>query len=609
VSKTEKPIKRILGISALDKDATACIYVDGEWKAIAEERLSRVKMHAGFPKRAIVELLKCTGLRPEDLHQVVYPFMPWWMEGSSMLYGYLHDIPFTLTNNTPWDSRLRHLRTYWKWCIDAISDHRKYHYELMYELSSMGLHHKLTRIEHHASHAATAYLTSGFDEALALTFDWYGGGLSGSVNLFNSKGIKRIYNFRYPHSMGLFYAQVTSALGFKSSQHEGKIVGLAAFGDSRILGPALLERFVCQRGNFHYRSGMDPEFSKNLAKRFPREDVAAAYQYVLETIICRITSYWLKKTGLHDVVLAGGVAANVKLNQRIADLEEVQHIFIHPNMGDGGTCVGAILAFLLGNGDMKSKEWETCYLGPNFSNEQMEAAIKQAGLVPNHSENIEKDIAKILADGKVVARFAGAMEYGPRALGNRSILYPATDAKVNKWLNERLGRTEFMPFAPVTLFEHYQGHYINIDKSLASTRFMTITCDCTDLMKKESPAAVHVDGTARPQIIRREDNPNFYSILEEYYKLTGIPTLINTSFNMHEEPIVCTPEDAVRAFLEGNLDYLSIGPFIVPRKSRDIQRTESTGADLQVMKPLTKKNGLSHQSKLNEIPSSIELKK
>ncbi|HSP87371.1 MAG TPA: carbamoyltransferase N-terminal domain-containing protein, partial [Ignavibacteriaceae bacterium] len=298
----KKPVKRILGISALDKDATACIYSDGDWKAIAEERLSRVKMQDGFPKLSIRELLKSTGLKPEDLDQVVYPFMPWWVEGSSMLYGYLRDLPFALTNNTPWNSKRRHLKAYWKWCMYAISDHRRYHNELNKELSSLGINQKLTRIEHHNSHVCAAYLTSGFDEALALTLDWYGGGLSGSINFCSPNEIKRIYNFRYPHSMGLFYSQVTSALGFKSSQHEGKIVGLAAFGDSNKLGPELLKRFVCKNGNFQYCSGMDPEFSKDLAKKFPREDVAAAYQYVLETVICRIASYWLKKTGLQNVV-------------------------------------------------------------------------------------------------------------------------------------------------------------------------------------------------------------------------------------------------------------------------------------------------------------------
>jgi len=166
------------------------------------------------------------------------------------------------------------------------------------------------------------------------------------------------------------------------------------------------------------------------------------------------------------------------------------------------------------------------------------------------------------------------MEYGPRALGNRSILYSATDPKVNSWLNQRLGRTEFMPFAPVTLFEYCQDRYLNIAKFLVAARFMTITCECTAPMKKESPAAVHVDGTARPQIIRREDNPGFYAIVEEYHKLTRNPTLINTSFNMHEEPIVCTPEDAVRAFQAANLDYLSMGSFLVSARSYQRGRGE-----------------------------------
>jgi carbamoyltransferase len=601
MGKMKKHIGRILGISPLDKDATASLYIDGKWKAIAEERLSRIKMHAGFPKGAVEKLLERTGLRPEDLQHVVYPFMPWWMEGSRMLYGYLRDLPFTKTNGTPWSARLRHLKAYGDWCINAILDHRKYHRELMRELRSLGLDHKLTHIEHHASHAAVAYLTSGFEEAIALTLDWYGGGLSGSVNLCTSKGIKRLHNFRYPHSMGLFYAQVTSALGFKSSQHEGKIVGLAAYGDSSILGPTLLARFVCKEGDFRYRSGMDPKFSQDLAKCFPREHVAAAYQHALEVLVCEITAYWIQETGLQDVVLAGGVAANVKMNQRIANLEGVRGIFIHPNMGDGGTSVGAILAFLLARSEMKSKEWETCYLGPDFTDEQMEAAIRQAGLEPSRSESVAKDVARALANGKVVARFTGAMEYGPRALGNRSILYSATDPKVNKWLNRRLGRTEFMPFAPVTLFEHCQERYLNIDKFLVPARFMTITCECTDLMKKESPAAVHVDGTARPQIIRPQDNPGFYAILEEYYKLTGIPTLINTSLNIHEEPIVCTPQDAVRAFLEGDLDYLSMGPFVVTSKSKDSIRAEVTEPHPQaVVVPLTKRIRLARNVNLGK---------
>jgi carbamoyltransferase len=275
----------------------------------------------------------------------------------------------------------------------------------------------------------------------------------------------------------------------------------------------------------------------------------------------------LERTGLRDVVLAGGVAANVKLNQRIAALDGVGRVFVYPNMGDGGTDVGAVLALLSTRGEVESSEWETCYLGPGFSDERMAQAIRAAGLHPTRSENVARDVARLLVEGNVVARFAGAMEYGPRALGNRSILYAATDSDVNEWLNRRLGRTEFMPFAPVTLLEHCRDRYVDVDKVLAPARFMTITCECTELMKRESPAAVHVDGTARPQILRREDNPGFHAIVEEYHGLTGIPTLINTSFNMHEEPIVCTPEDAVRGFLDGKLDYLSMGPFLVAAES------------------------------------------
>jgi carbamoyltransferase len=558
----------ILGISALDKDATAALYVNGKWKVIAEERLSRVKMHAGFPTRSVAALLADAGLRSADVERVVYSFMPWWIEGTRILGGYARDLPFALNNGTSWPSRLRHLKSYAAWCRDAIIDHRRYYGELRRELRSLGLDSKLESIDHHASHAAAAYLTSGFDDAIAITLDWYGGGLSGSVNLCTGAGIKRLHDIRYPHSLGLFYAQVTSGLGFTASQHEGKIVGLAAYGDSSVLGPALLARFERGSGSFRYRSGMDSQFFHDFAEHARREDVAAAYQHVLEVVAAELTAYWIRETGVRDVALAGGVAANVKMNQRIAELESVRRVFIHPNMGDGGTCVGAVLALLLERDGLKSSEWDTCYLGPEFTEDQMQAAIGQASVEATRCSNVATETARALAGGKVVARFDGAMEYGPRALGNRSILCSASDPEINNSLNRRLGRTEFMPFAPVTLFEHCHERYLNTDKCAAAARFMTITCDCTPLMKQESPAAVHIDGTARPQIIRREDSPDLHAILEEYYRLTGIPTLINTSFNMHEEPIVCTPEDALRAFEEAGLDYLFMGPFIVTSKCR-----------------------------------------
>jgi carbamoyltransferase len=203
------------------------------------------------------------------------------------------------------------------------------------------------------------------------------------------------------------------------------------------------------------------------------------------------------------------------------------------------------------------------YFGPHYSNHLIRRELRAAGLPFDYLELIEPKIAQLIHEGRVVARFNGRMEYGPRALGNRSILYRANEPEVNQWLNQRLGRTEFMPFAPVTLYEERHQCYQNVDGAEFAAQFMTITFDCTDFMKRTCPAAVHVDGTARPQLVRQETNPSLYRVLREYYQLSGIPSVINTSFNMHEEPIVNSPGDAVRAFLQGNLDYLAIGNFLV----------------------------------------------
>jgi len=242
----------------------------------------------------------------------------------------------------------------------------------------------------------------------------------------------------------------------------------------------------------------------------------------------------------------------------------VQKIFIHPNMGDGGCGTGAAFAaFPTAARAQFNRAIPNVFLGPCFSEQQIAAALSSAQLPFTKYSPIEPRIASLIAAGKVVARFAGRMEYGPRALGNRSILYHAKEPAVNQWLNQRLGRTEFMPFAPATLYEKRHDCYKNVDGGEHAATFMTLTFDCTDSMKRDSPAAVHVDGTARPQLVSETSNPSFYKVLSEYYRITGIPSVINTSFNMHEEPIVCTPEDAIRAFLQGNLDYLAIGDFLV----------------------------------------------
>src|SRR4030095_12330718 len=237
-------------------------------------------------------------------------------------------------------------------------------------------------------------------------------------------------------------------------------------------------------------------------------------------------------------------------------------------MGDEGLSLGAAFAVNAGLSKTVSLRADSLkltdvYFGPYFSSREIEEAIVREGLNAEYLPDIERRIAELLARGHVVARFDGRVEYGPRALGGRSILYQATDPTVNDWLNKRLKRTEFMPFAPVTLEEIADQCYENLDGARHAAKFMTITFDCSQWMKRHCPAVVHVDGTGKPQLINQRTNPSYYRILQEYRKFTGLPSLINTSFNLHEEPIVCSPKDAIRAFRDGQLDYLAMGNYLL----------------------------------------------
>ncbi len=604
----------ILGISPLDKDSTVTLVQDGKVVfAAGEERFTRNKLQDGFPAQALEAGLKFSGVSAADIDTVAYPFFDWRKETELFSKNLQNERAFldaTATDGTqrrikealgkvphrtepihgladPNEKMQKPLlnRAFYRlagaesvlsrnmakkasseWGNESETYHKAWQENLESGLKQFDLLPKLKRYEHHMSHAAAAYYASGFDRALIVTLDGYGSGLAGSVSVAEGNHIRRIHSLEYPHSLGTFYESVTSSLGFRPSRHEGKIVGLAAYGDPDILLNVVLGRFRQTPGDFRIVESNNIYFSRHLASLFPKIDVAAAYQRALEIVAGNYIRHFVQKTGIDAVALAGGVAANVKLNQRILEIPEVKRIFIYPNMGDGGCGTGA--AFLAAGGDLPERQpYRTIYFGPEYADAEIVAALRAAGLSFEHLVPIERAIAKLIHEGRVVARFNGRMEYGPRALGNRSILYRATEPDVNQWLNQRLGRTEFMPFAPVTLFEERHRCYKDVTGAEHAAQFMTITLDCTDYMKQASPAAVHVDGTARPQLIREEANPSYYRILREYHRLSGIPSLINTSFNMHEEPIVNSPADAVRAFLEGNLDYLAIGNFLVKQPS------------------------------------------
>ena len=607
---------KVIGLSPLDKDSTVTIVEDGKITyAAAEERFTRTKLQNGFPWRALADGLQATKTDATEVQRVVYPFLDWREEtrlfecnlaterefldqsGSSktnaqvkealsrvpertyeipglrqpnerMDKGFAKTLAYRFLGNERVVSRNVAKRSSSQWGHEASAFHKKWHTELENSLEDFGLLGRLKRIEHHSSHAANAYYTSGFDEALVVTLDGYGSGLAGSVGVALFGAIERIHSLEYPHSLGTFYESVTSALGLQPSRHEGKVVGLAAYGDPAVLRDLLLSRFHQEAGNFRILESNNVYFSRLLAAEFPKIDVAAAYQHVLELVACAYVGHYVQKTGLKNLVLSGGVVANVKLNQRLKALAGVEKIFIHPNMGDGGCGTGAaLLEFVDPAHRAVSKPLTDVFLGPSFSPDEIAGALATSQLPFTMYTPIEPKIAALIAAGKVVARFNGRMEYGPRALGNRSILYHAKEPAVNQWLNQRLGRTEFMPFAPATLFEARHQCYRNVDGADYAAQFMTLTFDCTDAMKRDSPAAVHVDGTARPQLVSETSNPSFYKVLTEYLRLTGIPSVINTSFNMHEEPIVCTPDDAIRAFLQGSLDYLAIGDCLVEHPS------------------------------------------
>ena len=602
---------RVLGISPLDKDSTVAIVEDGEILfAAGEERFSRTKQQDGFPQQALEKALAWTGLKLSDMDQVCYPFLTW--ENEQRLYldnleqekaflrgfqpadlsrqirsalekvpersqsihglehpnammdkGFLHSSFYSMAGAQKIASNNAALKGSRQWAEYATDSFRHWQQDLENGLERNGWHKPVKRMDHHLSHAANSYLCSGYDRALCVTLDGYGSGLAGSISEADNGKIRRLHGLPFPNSLGTLYEHVTSSLGFRPSRHEGKIVGLASYGDPTILGDVLLARVKQLPGDFRIYEANNVYFSRYLASKFPKIDVAAAYQYVLEKLATDYIRYWVQKTGIGNLVLSGGVTANVKLNQRIFEIEGVNNIFIYPNMGDGGCGTGAALYHTWPGGVKESIS--SAYLGPDYSEAQMEAALKARGLAYQRPEHLAAEVARLVHEGNVVARFDGRMEYGPRALGNRSILYHAREPEVNQWLNKRLGRTEFMPFAPVTLFEARERCYHNIKGADHAAEFMTITFDCTDFMRETCPAAVHVDGTARPQLIRREVNPGYYDILAQYEKLSGIPSLINTSFNMHEEPIVNSPEDAARAFMQGALDYLVMGPFLVPQ--------------------------------------------
>jgi carbamoyltransferase len=547
--------------------------------AVNEERLVRKKMVMGFPRQSIAAVLSLSNTRPEEVDFVAVGsrhghFLNEYVSFDEGLFGVDRGVIKGLFFSI--GAKLSFLREKVPALENLYYDLRKPVYahrerEIRRILKEeFGLLCPVEFIDHHFAHACSAYYSSGYQDALVTTMDGSGDGLSSLMFDVKDGRWHQLHQVRGFDSLGNYYAYITQICGFKAGKHEGKITGLAAHGKDRYR--EILSRFIEYRdgtmvniGNTWYTEALK-KLRAALPREFDKADLAATIQIMAEEITTRYIDYWRVKTNQRHVALAGGVFANVRINQRVHDLPGVESVFIHPAMSDEGLPLGAALAVAYQKSPDPSRLNRRClntvYLGPEFSDREIEKALDAEGIQHHAPDHCEEEIARLVAEGYVVARVTGRMEYGPRALGNRSILYRPDEPEVNDWLNKNLKRTEFMPFAPSTLYEDAERCYLNVEGARDAARFMTITFDCTPEMKKSCPGVVHVDGTARPQLVREQDNPSYYRIIKAFKERTGLPSIVNTSFNIHEEPIVCSPADAIRAFKEGHLDVLAIGRFI-----------------------------------------------
>ncbi|MBW2662683.1 MAG: hypothetical protein JRD93_12005 [Deltaproteobacteria bacterium] len=577
---------KILGITDMQTSGAAIIEDTHILTAINEERLVRKKMARGFPRQSIRKVLELGNINPKEIDAVAVAqikgffsdeILEWngWFEERKKSHN-VHAFFFRIASRFGWlAGAIPFLRELFYLLRSPAYIYRKIKIKKILR-SEFNINAPIHFYHHHFCHATSAYYTSGFSDALVVTMD--GGGDKHSSHIYSVRNgtFQKINEISAYDSLGNYYAYVTALCGYKAKKHEGKITGLAAYGKPKYID--ILNKLITYEngktkniGRVLFNSALE-RLSELLPPDFSKEDVSSSIQILTEDIVRKYVEHYINKTGHKNLALAGGIFANVRINEEVHNLPAVKSVFVFPGMSDEGLAVGAAYACLQKKARINFRgnnlvQMPDIYLGPGFSDDEIKASLERGGLSFTFCQDIEGNIAKLLVEGYIVARFNGKMEYGPRALGNRSILYHPNDKSVNDWLNKNLKRTEFMPFAPAVLAEEVDKCFINYKGAEQTARFMTITFHCTEWMQKNCSGVVHLDNTARPQIVIEKENPSYYKIINEFYKLTGVPVIINTSFNIHEEPIVCTPDDAVRAFKIGHLDYLAIGNFLVKNNS------------------------------------------
>jgi len=581
----------ILGINSVWHDTSACLVQDGKIIAAAEEERFTRQKHgkkadpktaSHLPFNAIAYCLSRAGLKINDIDYVGWSFRPWQRFFSNIWRtpgGRLSDLHFQLEHEISllyYSLQLKKQLTDYYPSLLLLDKKNKA--KLDVPATVKGLKPKFVDINHHLCHAASAFFVSPFEEAAVLSVDGIGEIASTWCGIGRGNKLEELYKIKYPHSLGFLFEALTEFLGFQMNNDEYKIMGMASYGK-----PAYMNEFkkiisLEDGGRFkinnYYTAFRLPLRRSRLAELFgparepgtPYEerhyDIAASLQKTLEEALLHIANHLYKTTKLENLCLAGGVALNVVANQRIFCETPFKNVFIQPASSDAGTSIGA--AYYVYNqilGKPRGEAFTSAYLGPSYGNEEIEKILKRSKLPYRQSENIVNDVARLLADGKVVGWFQGALEMGPRALGSRSILADPRDPRMKDRLNEIKFREEFRPFAPVTLEEMGSRFY----EDFHPDPFMLYAYKVRPEAADKIAATVHVDGTARVQSINRQQNQKYYDVIKEFERITGVPTVVNTSFNIKGKPIVCTPEHAVEDFYGCAMDALAIGDFIVSK--------------------------------------------
>jgi len=545
-------------------DSSACIVRDGELLfAVAEERISRIKHDASFPKLAIQACLDFAKVTAAQIDELCFG----WQTAGPV---YRHDLKLFATNRWPLSymnvlNSSRHFLSMWHQESGAAP------YRRLFGANKT----RFRFVDHHLAHAISAYAYSGFDDAAVVVMDGRGAWEATSIWHGHAGRLEHVLTLDWPDSLGLFYAQFTGFLGFVPNSDEWKVMGLAPYGQKGID----LTRFINPNDRpYHVHTktliGDGAQFSHfNSLLGAPRQpeseisghhkNIAFAVQDACEEAMMSVVKLALQKTGSKNLCLAGGVALNSKANGKIVASGAIEKIFVQPAASDDGVALGAALApYLDRNGCLPNKAMRHGYWGPCFDDDAIEKALLTYKVRHTKLSDPAKTAAQLLNEGKILGWFQGRMEFGPRALGSRSILADPRDPEMNSKVNNAVKFREWWrPFAP-SFKKEAAPDYL---ESAYDSPFMILTAQVRPEKRSIIPSVTHVDGSARPQTVEREINPLYYRLIDEFGTITGVPVIMNTSFNLRGEAIVHTPTDALRTFFSSGMDALVIGSFLVEK--------------------------------------------